>query len=76
MEDKRLPMLQIPPLHTEDESKGTANCYILGTNSVAGVAGTLLRSASNRLRDSISGFFLRVYSHRVVEVFGVRVFLL
>ncbi len=42
IEDVRLPMLQISPLRTEYGSKGTIDSwYVLGTNSVAGVVGSV-----------------------------------
>ena len=43
-----------------DRSKGTAKPIRFGTNSVAGVARTMLKAAADRLRDSSSGFFMRL----------------
>lgn len=77
MENQLLPMQQIP-LSTQLVGPRERQMSIqLGTNGVAGVAGVTLKSTSNRLRDSVSGFVLgftplafhmSVYSRKAAEV--------
>ena len=68
MEGKLLPMQQTPlppppnPSMSLEWSIGKASTDTHGSSAVAGVARTLLYTASDCLRDSGSGFFLRVDS--------------
>ena len=62
MEDKMLPMQHVPPLNFADGSKGTAGLLQFGTRAVEEAARTMLSTTKNYLRDSDSGFFLRIYS--------------
>jgi len=62
MENQLLPMQQIP-LSTQLVFPRERQMPIqLGTNSIAGVAGMTLESMSDRLRDSVSGCSVGVYS--------------
>ena len=77
MENQLLLMQQIPPLHAAGGPKGTTNVDTAWHQRLAGVAGVTLKSTSNRLRDSVSGFVLgftplafhmSVYSRKAAEV--------
>jgi hypothetical protein len=61
MESQLLPMQQAPPLREAEESKGKTESIQLGSSCAAGVAGED-DTMSGRLRDSSSGFSVRVYS--------------
>jgi hypothetical protein len=61
MEGQLLPMQQSPPLREAEGSKGKTESIQLGSSCAAGVAG-VDDTRSSRLRDSISGFSVRVYS--------------
>jgi len=62
MENGMLPMQHVPPLHVADESKGTARPLQFGTSAVAGAARTKLKTTTDCLKGSDSGFSLEVYS--------------
>lgn len=58
-EDRLLPMQQVPPLHVVDvvQGKGLKGpCSLAPTRVVKGVARIKLKSTTNCLRDSDSGF--------------------
>jgi hypothetical protein len=61
MENQLVPMQQVPPLFAAKGSKGMTESVHLGFRCAAGVAG-VDSGRSNRLRDSSSGFSVRVYS--------------